>query len=663
MRFVMFENQTSKDKDISLVRRRLYTVAILIIIAFISFLPLLVGRIVFTDQGISQNDLMLFLVLPFLAFSIMLIGPFIAMRISPQSASFKIKWFRKKRSEVVWLFLLPLVLIIVTGVFRSLIEQLQLPISATILWTGNTVLIITYLFQAALLGPIAEEIFWRGFVQDRLEKTFGPWIALLAQAVGFALFHIRPIGGILDVFVFGLIFGFWRYKRKTLLPVIFAHVIFNSIWCAVWWHNRAEMAKINPSVDYVSQFNEISRPSDYDPNHNAAKYYEKAFELMAEQPQQLSKKDIKSWPMDLSEEKRVLCKKWVSANSEALEQLKLGSKKPYYWIEHHADSMWDVILPELAESRALTYAICLRAKLNAIKGDYNEAFSDSLICYQFGKHLQSVKRTMVEQLVGIAIKDSAVETCFEILDKTEAGLRPELLNSLQYDLRSVSSKKRFMDFTAWKFILCESIQMSFTDDGKGDGYIPRVSINQMADPPEYQRVVGIEGIPIEAQGNLAELSRRETFELVEVAYDYLNSVTHITPAEINNKGIDIEKTFAEKTNDNSFLSILMPAANKIINLSHRVIVETDALITTLALLRYKADKGQLPESLQELLSSGYVEQLPMDPFSNAPLVYNRIDDNFTLYSYGEDFDDDGGLPSEWGKGEKGGDQVFWLVDE
>jgi len=44
-------------------------------------------------------------------------------------------------------------------------------------------------------------------------------------------------------------------------------------------------------------------------------------------------------------------------------------------------------------------------------------------------------------------------------------------------------------------------------------------------------------------------------------------------------------------------------------------------------------------------------------------IFRRSDDDFILYSFGADFDDDGGTPSKWGYGEKGGDQVFWPVQE
>ena len=89
----------------------------------------------------------------------------------------------------------------------------------------------------------------------------------------------------------------------------------------------------------------------------------------------------------------------------------------------------------------------------------------------------------------------------------------------------------------------------------------------------------------------------------------------------------------------------------------------DALIGTLAILRYEAEKGQLPSGLQTLLDEGYLEALPQDSFSDGPLIYKQIADGFLLYSCGLDFDDDSGTPSKWGEGKQGGDQVFWPVLE
>jgi hypothetical protein len=70
--------------------------------------------------------------------------------------------------------------------------------------------------------------------------------------------------------------------------------------------------------------------------------------------------------------------------------------------------------------------------------------------------------------------------------------------------------------------------------------------------------------------------------------------------------------------------------------------QTEALITALAILRYKNNTAQFPESLDRLLSTGYLKAIPQDPYSNAPLIYKVATDNFKLYSVGTNFVDDGG---------------------
>jgi len=113
---------------------------------------------------------------------------------------------------------------------------------------------------------------------------------------------------------------------------------------------------------------------------------------------------------------------------------------------------------------------------------------------------------------------------------------------------------------------------------------------------------------------------------------------------------------------NILLQILTPALGRIGELSHRNKVGVRTTVTILALLRYKKDKASYPENLDGLMSAGYLKQLPVDLYSNKPLAYKRTDDDFTLYSFGADFDDDGGAPSKWGEDTDGGDQLFWPVE-
>ena len=86
------------------------------------------------------------------------------------------------------------------------------------------------------------------------------------------------------------------------------------------------------------------------------------------------------------------------------------------------------------------------------------------------------------------------------------------------------------------------------------------------------------------------------------------------------------------------------------------------------ILWYEKERGMYPESLAELVKVGFLEEVPIDPFSDEPLVYRKTDDGFILYSVGMNFVDDGGqygtnknggAKKTWS--DDGGDAVFWPV--
>jgi hypothetical protein len=67
-----------------------------------------------------------------------------------------------------------------------------------------------------------------------------------------------------------------------------------------------------------------------------------------------------------------------------------------------------------------------------------------------------------------------------------------------------------------------------------------------------------------------------------------------------------------------------------------------------------------------------LSEVPIDPFSDQPLVYKKTDNGFTLYSVGYNFKDDGGVPGQYEGTNKNpqarrwtqyGDVVFWPVEK
>ncbi len=86
---------------------------------------------------------------------------------------------------------------------------------------------------------ISEEGFFRGYIQTYLEKFYTPKKAIFTQAVLFGGWHFiwnlspfRPLEMsqyILTTFLTGLLFGYFYYKTRNLVPLIVAHGLWNSV--------------------------------------------------------------------------------------------------------------------------------------------------------------------------------------------------------------------------------------------------------------------------------------------------------------------------------------------------------------------------------------------------------------------------------------------------
>ena len=88
--------------------------------------------------------------------------------------------------------------------------------------------LIATLILVGIVGPIAEEIFFRGFVLTGLMKRFGVTRSLLLSSLLFGIFHFDP-GAIVPTFILGLALGWVYLKTGALWPAIFAHGLHNSL--------------------------------------------------------------------------------------------------------------------------------------------------------------------------------------------------------------------------------------------------------------------------------------------------------------------------------------------------------------------------------------------------------------------------------------------------
>lgn len=85
------------------------------------------------------------------------------------------------------------------------------------------------LFFIVAIMPIAEEIFFRGFLMEKFESYAGKNFAIIMSAVLFGIAHMSygKIYPVIMPIIMGLLLGYIVIKTKSLFASIIAHITFN----------------------------------------------------------------------------------------------------------------------------------------------------------------------------------------------------------------------------------------------------------------------------------------------------------------------------------------------------------------------------------------------------------------------------------------------------
>lgn len=83
--------------------------------------------------------------------------------------------------------------------------------------------------SAAIISPIYEEIFYRGFLYRFFSSRYGILSGMLISSVIFTVVHIPTFNTLPVNFVSGLIFSWVYQKTGSVIPCILIHGIFNGI--------------------------------------------------------------------------------------------------------------------------------------------------------------------------------------------------------------------------------------------------------------------------------------------------------------------------------------------------------------------------------------------------------------------------------------------------
>jgi membrane protease YdiL (CAAX protease family) len=97
---------------------------------------------------------------------------------------------------------------------------------------------------AWLAAGFGEEVLWRGFLMDRLERLAGlrgrAWLVLAVQAVLFGLPHAyQGMGGVVVTASVGLLLGWIRLRQRgNLWAVIIAHATVDTVMMSLAYADK-----------------------------------------------------------------------------------------------------------------------------------------------------------------------------------------------------------------------------------------------------------------------------------------------------------------------------------------------------------------------------------------------------------------------------------------
>ena len=139
------------------------------------------------------------------------------------------------RIPPLWVVILGLATAFVVVLVAALIHTPTTKNALTELMKDRTSLLLMTLFGITL-GPLCEELAFRGFLQPLLVRSFGAAPGILAAAIPFGLLHYREYGNswrhALVVAAAGAAFGWMRHATGSTKAATLMHASYNALFFA-----------------------------------------------------------------------------------------------------------------------------------------------------------------------------------------------------------------------------------------------------------------------------------------------------------------------------------------------------------------------------------------------------------------------------------------------
>lgn len=355
---------------------------------------------------------------------------------------------------------------------------------------------------------------------------------------------------------------------------------------------------------------------------------------------------------------------WLDRNQKAIDLIVAASSREGYWLPSPtllrtppSGMLIGVLLPDVQAFRLWSRVLCCRAMGHAGEGRFAEAWRDVLAVHRLSRLLSNEPGILVTQLVAIAVAAQAQMVTMELLGLP--GLTAGDVQRMRRDLEQLRPlPKPAYGLPAERLIGIDCIvTMARSPDSRW----------QMTEALGMGSSPGGPGIPW--------LVTSLDWNLIASRFnDYYDQFETIATLPSHKDRIDrLEKASADvqsRVKPSSGWQLVGRWLSGAVNRGERSVQTADMLLMLIApacsvydasvargealmsLMRLAlvleeqrladpADGGGYPQRLDELVPT-FLGEIPLDPFTEKPFVYERRGDGYLLYSVGQNSVDDGG---------------------
>jgi hypothetical protein len=363
---------------------------------------------------------------------------------------------------------------------------------------------------------------------------------------------------------------------------------------------------------------------------NAAPLLQAAFDAQIEWEEQ-ERAGIKDWEDLLScegEPDLTLAKRALDLHADAVAKARLALARPKCRFDLDYSQSYAMLLPHLANLRALARLFALEALVRSAEGRGDEAAESCLAALALGRMLEA-EPILISQLVRIAITEIAVRSARHSLqrvafpDEAVLRIRERLLeiDPASFSRIGLRGERVFL-------------RQTFDAFASGKDTIGDVS---GADKALLQRV--------QRAGTFVFLED-EAFALDALAraLEAIELPPHESVPSVNAVFAEAEAEAHEHTLKHVLSGLLLPALRAAHTRAVRTWARRDGAIIGLSCELFRSGRGRYPATLDELAPE-FLKDVPPDPFTGKPFKYELRDDGaaFIVYSLGDNLKDDGGV--------------------